>query len=55
LLYPGKKEGYSGQFYHDAHGSCDLMFLDVLVNGQLSSKGIQELINKIELTNNDLL
>jgi 5-methylcytosine-specific restriction enzyme subunit McrC len=54
LLYPGNKEGYSGQFYHAAHGSCDLMFLDVLVDGQLSSKGIQELFNKIECTNNNL-
>ena len=30
LLYPGKREGYSGAFFHEDHGKCMVSFLNVL-------------------------
>jgi 5-methylcytosine-specific restriction enzyme subunit McrC len=47
LLYPGKKNNYSGSFY-DTHGICELIFLDVLEKNRLNPKCVNAIIEKIE-------
>jgi 5-methylcytosine-specific restriction enzyme subunit McrC len=47
LLYPGKKNSYSGSFY-DTHGICELIFLDVLEKNRLNPKCVNAIIEKIE-------
>jgi 5-methylcytosine-specific restriction enzyme subunit McrC len=47
LLYPGKKNSYSGSFY-DTHGICELIFLDVLEKNRLNPKCVNGIIEKIE-------
>lgn len=43
LIYPGKKEGYSGDYYED-NGVCELRFLDVIENSILSEYSLKELM-----------
>ncbi len=48
LLYPGKREGYSGSFFHEDHGNCRVSFLNVLdENGVLDPSGILGLKSSI--------
>jgi 5-methylcytosine-specific restriction enzyme subunit McrC len=46
LLYPGKKNSYSGSFY-DSHGVCELLFLDVLEKSRLNPKCVNGIVEKI--------
>ncbi len=48
LLYPGRKKSYSGKFY-ETHGSCELVFLDVIVQERLNSMNVTSIIDNISL------